>query len=156
MKKFMPHLSAAIAAVMLLAFFCLAVPPAHAAGAEDVVSFTNDERAMKGLAKLKIDSRLMEAAAKRARECAVLYDHARPDGSEFHTVLDEYRIDYRQCGENLYYDTYDKVFATRMVKGWMNSPGHRDNMLSPDFTHIGVGVYTANGTNYGVQLFIRK
>ena len=139
-----------------LAVFCLAVPSARAGKAEDVASFTNDERAARGLTNLRIDERLMEAAAERARECAVMYDHTRPDGSSFDTVLDEYGIDYRQCGENLYYDTYDNVFATRMVKGWMNSPPHRDNMLDPDFTHIGVGVYTVNGTNYGVQLFIRK
>ena len=138
-----------------LAVFFIAVP-ARAGTAEDVVRFTNEERAAKGLSGLKIDKALMEAAAKRARECASRYSHDRPDGSECFTVLEEYEVSYRSAAENIYKDNFARPSGARTVEGWMNSPGHRANILNDDFTHIGVGAYSADGNNYVVQLFIRK
>ena len=150
-KVFMPVFCAAVSAVL-----CLAVSPAHAGTAEDIVRFTNEERSEYGLTRLKIDNSLMKAAAERARECAVDYSHTRPDGSECFTILEEYRVSYSSMAENIYYDTSSYRSASRTVAGWMNSPGHRKNILTPEFTHIGVGVYTEDGKNYAVQLFIKK
>ena len=98
----------------------------------------------------------MKAAAERARECASEYSHTRPDGSDCFTVLDEYGVSFSAAAENIYYDDYSNRSASRAVDGWMNSPGHRKNILTPDFTHIGVGVHRENGRNYAVQLFIKR
>ena len=65
--------------------------------------------------------------------------------------MKSFGITYKSAGENIAkgYKTPDAV-----VKGWMNSPGHRANILSSSFTHIGVG-YVENG-NYWTQMFIGK
>jgi uncharacterized protein YkwD len=138
-----------------LAVFLIAVP-ARAGTAEDVVRFTNEERAAEGLSGLKIDKALMKAAAQRARECASRYSHDRPDGSKCFTVLEEYGVSYSSAAENIYQDNFERPSGARAVGGWMNSPGHRANILDGDYTHIGVGVYSAGGNNYLVQLFIKK
>ena len=148
--RFLVLSMAAALAVLLIA------APARAGTAEDVVRFTNEERVVKGLSGLKIDKALMEAAAKRARECASRYSHDRPDGSDCFTVLEEYGVSYMSAAENIYEDDFDRPSGARTVDGWMNSPGHRKNILTGEFTHIGVGVYSAGGNNYLVQLFIGK
>ena len=98
----------------------------------------------------------MKAAAGRARECAVDNSRTRPDESKFFTILEEYSVSYRSAAENICYDTFSNRSASRTVEGWITSPGHRKNILTPEFTRIGVGVYAENGTNYSVQLFIKK
>ena len=130
--------------------------PAFAGAVEDVVRFTNEERVANGLSELKTDKALMEAAAKRARECASRFSHDRPDGSVCYTVLKEYGVSYRSAAENIYQDDFDRPSGARSVGGWMKSPGHRESILTGEFTHIGVGVYSAGGNNYFVQLFIKK
>ena len=66
-------------------------------------------------------------------------------------MMKNFGISYRSAGENI-----AKGYATpeAVVKGWMNSPGHRANRLNKSFTHIGVG-YVENG-NYWTQMFISK
>jgi uncharacterized protein YkwD len=60
----------------------------------------------------------------------------------------------RRVGENI---AYGNVSADQMMVMWMNSPGHRANLLNPAFTHIGIGaVKTSSGRWYGVQDFITK
>jgi uncharacterized protein YkwD len=152
MKNFRPLL---LLLTVALAAFYLAIP-ADAGPAEDIVRFTNEERNEKGLSTLKIDNALMKAAAKRAMECAEEYSHTRPDGSGCLTVLEEYDVSYRAAAENIYQDNFSQASAARSVGGWMNSPGHRANILNGEFTHIGTGVYSAGGNNYMVQLFTRK
>ena len=79
--------------------------------------------------------------------------HTRPDGTSCFTVLDQNGINYFSAGENIAmgYPTSESV-----VNGWMNSSGHKANILNSSFTHIGVGCYEENGYYYWVQLFIGK
>lgn len=115
-----------------------------------VVSLINQERKAVGVQAVKADAQLQAAAGKRAQEIAENFDHTRPDGSSCFTILAEYNISYRTCGENI---AYGQPNAESVMDSWMNSPGHRSNILNTSFGRVGVGLYQKSGTCYWVQLF---
>ena len=119
---------------------------------DEVIRLVNIERANAGLAPLAKNGSVCQAAGTRAGETAVSFSHTRPDGRSCFTILEEMGIFYTSCGENIAagYRTPEEV-----VRGWMNSPGHRANILDESFEEIGVGVAEVNGTLYWTQLFIR-
>lgn len=119
--------------------------------ASQVLKLVNQERVKGGLQELTMSQALVAPANKRAQEIKVQFSHTRPNGTQWSTVLAEYNVSVRTAGENLAYgyNTPEKV-----VTGWMNSPGHRANIMNPNFNKIGIGVYTdRNGTVYCTQLF---
>jgi len=118
--------------------------------ANQVLQLVNQERAKAGLSALTTNSALTAAANKRAQETKQSFSHTRPNGTSFSTVLKEYGISYRTSGENI---AYGQRTPQEVVNGWMNSPGHRANILNPNFNKIGIGVYESNGTIYWSQLF---
>lgn len=118
--------------------------------AEEVLRLVNIERSKAGLSSLTTNATLKAAADKRAQETAVSFSHTRPNGSKFSTVLQEYGISYRTAGENI---AYGQRSPQEVVTGWMNSPGHRANILNGNFNKIGIGVYKSNGVIYWSQLF---
>lgn len=115
----------------------------------DVVELVNRERAKEGLSALSTNDDLMAAAQIRATELRTLFAHDRPDGSSCFTVLEEVGLPYMTAGENI---AMGYPSPERVVEGWMNSPGHRANILNEYFTAIGVG-YDENGRCW-VQLFV--
>jgi uncharacterized protein YkwD len=118
--------------------------------ANQVLQLVNQERAKAGLSALTTNSTLTAAANKRAQETKQSFSHTRPNGTSFSTVLKEYNISYRTAGENI---AYGQRTPSEVVNGWMNSSGHRANILNANFNKIGIGVYEANGTIYWSQLF---
>lgn len=119
--------------------------------AQEVVRLVNIEREKAGLAPLTMDATLSAAAQVRAQEIDVSFSHTRPDGTSCFTVLKEFGIGYRACGENI---AKGSPSPARVVEGWMNSAGHRANILNENFTTIGVGVHAdAAGTLHWAQLF---
>ena len=119
--------------------------------AEQVVKLVNEERAKAGLPALKMDADITAAANVRAKEIKQKFSHARPDGSSFSSVLKEQGVSFRGSGENI---AWGQKSAEQVMNGWMNSDGHRANILNPNFKNIGVGHYQdENGVNYWVQLF---
>ena len=135
------------------------VPETEAPGqsssmAKQVADLVNQERAKAGLAPLTLREDLTGAAQIRARESAVSFSHTRPDGSGFHTVLTQQQIPYRRSGENI---AWGQPTAQAVMNAWMNSSGHRANILNSSFEYIGVGYYTnSQGTPYWAQLFISE
>ncbi len=116
-----------------------------------VIDLVNAERAKEGLTALTMDLQVQAAAQIRAMECEKLFSHTRPDGSSFATALKEQNVSYRRAGENI---AWGQRTPEQVVAGWMNSEGHRANIMNPNFTKIGVGYYrNAKGTNYWCQLF---
>lgn len=116
-----------------------------------VVELVNKERAKEGLTKLALDTKLEKAANIRAEEIQTSFSHTRPNGSSFSTVLKENGISYRGSGENI---AWGQLSPEEVVKGWMNSPSHRANIMNSKFTKIGVGhMQNSAGRNYWVQLF---
>lgn len=117
----------------------------------EVVRLVNVERAKYGLATLKVNDLAVKGAEIRAKEITGLFSHTRPNGTSCFTVCKELGISYRSAGENI---AYGQRTPQQVVNGWMNSEGHRKNILSASFTSIGVGCYRQGNTLYWSQLFI--
>lgn len=108
----------------------------------DVIKLTNAEREKHGLHPLEVDEELMELAQTLAEEVSVKYSHTRPDGTRV--------VKTHGCGENV----GAKKSAEKQVTSWMNSKGHRTNILLERYKSIGVGCYKADdGRTYWVQIF---
>lgn len=119
--------------------------------ANQVLQLVNQERAKEGLKALSMTTPLNNAANKRAQETVQSFSHTRPNGTSFSTVLKEFNITYRTAGENL---AYGQKTPQEVVTGWMNSPGHRANIMNGNYGKIGIGVVkSSNGVIYWSQLF---
>lgn len=119
--------------------------------ARKVADLVNQERAKAGLAPLEVKVNLQTAAQVRAKEIEKSFSHTRPNGSSFSTVLAENGVDYRGSGENI---AWGQRSSEEVMNGWMNSDGHRANILNKNFKYIGVGYHVnSNGTGYWTQLF---
>ena len=142
--------------VLILIFILVAIFPATAednvAGAREIIARTNLERQKVGASILKTNDTLNAAAQKRAKEIEKSFSHTRPNGESCFTVFDEYNIKSRSSAENIAYSGgYGS--AEVAIDLWMNSTGHRTNMLNKEYTYIGVGYYQIGGKHYYVQLF---
>ena len=99
---------------------------------------------------------LNAAADKRAKELTQLFSHTRPNGESCFSILSEkkYQVNYRSAGENIAAGYTD---AADVMNGWMNSPGHRANILSDSYDQVGIGYYydvNAPYRYYWVQIFM--
>ena len=119
--------------------------------AEAVASLVNAARRDAGLSELELDADLCAAAQARAQEIAQSFSHTRPDGSSCFTILEEFGVSYRAAGENI---AMGQRTPEEVMDGWMNSSGHRANILNGTFTSIGVGYYVDGaGAAHWVQIF---
>ena len=123
----------------------------NAAYEAEVVRLVNAERAKYGLAALTQDDGAQNVAHVRAKEIVQSFSHTRPDGRSCFTAASDLGVTYRSAGENI---AYGYATPAQVVNGWMNSEGHRKNILSASYTKIGVGSYSANGVMYWSQFFI--
>ena len=120
--------------------------------ADEVIELVNIERANEGLPPLEKREDVCALADIRAEELTEEFSHTRPDGRSCSTVFTDANVRWSALGENIAagYRTPQAV-----MNGWMNSEGHRANILSSNFTGIGVSMYEQNGVKYWVQLFIK-
>lgn len=121
-----------------------------------ILNETNRQRIREGLLPLSTYSGLSEVADLRAKEVNVFTSHTRPDGTLFTTALTGLSAP-SVWGENICAGPIVST-PTAAMTGWMNSPGHRANILSESYSHIGVGYYcnTTDTSRYKdnwVQLF---
>lgn len=130
------------------------VPAAENADIEQqVVDLVNKERVANGLKPLSVDWEVARVAEHKSQDMLNknYFSHTSPTyGSPF-DMLKNYGIKYRSAGENI---AKGQRSAQEVVNAWMNSSGHRANILNSSYTHIGVG-YVSNG-HYWTQLFIQK
>jgi len=120
---------------------------------QQVVDLTNQERAKQGLPALKVDLELSKVAREKSSDMQKnnYFSHTSPTyGSPF-DMMKQFGISYKTAGENI---AKGQRTPQEVVNAWMNSSGHRQNILSSNFTHIGVG-HVAEG-NYWTQQFIGK
>ncbi|MDM5153924.1 CAP domain-containing protein [Bacillus sp. DX1.1] len=118
-----------------------------------VVELTNAERTKQGLPALKVDAELSKVARIKSEDMQKnnYFDHNSPTyGSPF-DMMKKFGISYKSAGENI---AQGQRTPEEVVQAWMNSEGHRANILNSGFTHIGVG-YVESG-NYWTQQFITK
>ncbi|GEC06158.1 hypothetical protein SSP24_38130 [Streptomyces spinoverrucosus] len=121
--------------------------------AADVIDLTNHERARAGLPPLAPDPVLTRAAQAHSADMVArdFYSHTAPDGSQPWDRAAAAGSTRRSIGENI---ACGQRSPTEVVTGWMNSPGHRANILKPGFTHIGIGfVGGGRAGTYWTQLF---
>ena len=127
---------------------------------QDIIDCTNALRCENGVAALRVNNKLMQAAQVRADEMAAhtVYSHTRPNGEKFNTVTD-----CPYMAENIHriadWVLSDQTLTERAVADWSTSTAHRKNMVNPKLSAIGVGL--ARGVNdngdpcwYCVQLFL--
>ena len=120
---------------------------------EQVVSLVNKERAKAGLAPLTIDWELARVAKYKSQDMhdKKYFSHTSPTyGSPF-DMMKNFGISYKSAGENI---AKGQTSAEQVMEAWMNSSGHRANIMNAQYTHIGVG-YVKDG-NYWTQMFIKK
>jgi uncharacterized protein YkwD len=127
---------------------------------EAVFAMTNDLRRRHGLHDFLQDECCREAARGHSADMFVrnYFDHADPEGRTLKERLPA-NLAPRQWGENIWtgrgYDPRQiQHLAQVIMASWMNSSGHRKNILSPEYTHLGVGVITNNHEVKATQVFI--
>ncbi|MED3512717.1 CAP domain-containing protein [Bacillus subtilis] len=128
-------------------------PSSVSAYEKKVVELTNAERQKQGLKPLQIDETLSKSARAKSQDMKDknYFDHQSPTyGSPF-DMMKSFGISYKTAGENI---AKGQKTPEEVVKAWMNSEGHRKNILNPNFTHIGVG-YVESGSIW-TQQFIGK
>jgi len=114
-----------------------------------VWQLVNAERAKAGLPALEYVSALQHAVDIRAEESYISLTHTRPNGSNWSTVLSG--IQYNTAGENI---AKGQLTPEKVMTGWMNSSGHRANILKREYTGMAVGVVEKGGVLYWAQLFV--
>ena len=120
--------------------------------AQEVLALVNEERAKEGAPPLRLAEDMLQAADIRAKELTTKFSHTRPDGSSCFTVL---RNQGNGVGENI---AAGQTSPEAVMECWMNSPGHRKNILDPHYKELGVGYTYQKNTeyqHYWVQLFRR-
>lgn len=126
------------------------VPDGKDTAAEKVLELTNANRRASGLKDLKLDAELCRVAQAKADDMAAkgYFSHQSPTYGSPSDMLKAFGVSYRYMGENIAkgYDSAEKV-----VQGWMNSSGHRANILNGNFTALGVG-YNSTAKTW-VQIF---
>ncbi len=118
------------------------------AEANEQKDLVNQQRAANGLPELVMDAELQTAAMQRAAEIVLNFEHTRPDGSSCFTITDSAWAENIAAGN---YGTTD--VAEKVTNSWMNSPGHRANILGKDYSTIGVGCIRVGAFHYWVELF---
>lgn len=117
-----------------------------------VVDQINARRAEEGLEPLAMSGTLCGIASVRAYEVCLSWSHTRPNGSGWQSVLSDYGYGYSTAAEDLVHTAgFD---GAAIVSKWMDSDGSRADILNPDFTTIGVGIYSADGTVFLAAIFV--
>lgn len=112
---------------------------------QGVLQLVNEARADAGVSPLALDPMLCKAAQVRATECITTFSHTRPDGTAYSTALSEQGVSASYIGENVATGYQN---AQAVVSGWINSEGHRANILNSNYKHIGIGMAENTGTIY--------
>ena len=123
---------------------------------KEVTRLVNVERSKRGLSELSFNTQLSNVATIKSQDMINknYFDHTSPTyGSPF-DMMKQFNISYRTAGENI---AMGQRTPAEVVNSWMNSSGHRANILNANFTDIGIGVAkSSNGTLYWTQMFIGK
>jgi|GEM_PF-305520 len=148
--------------VTLLTLTCLNIMPIKAASSSikvtydveydytkafEVLDLVNTQRKNNGLSTLVMDKVLLEGAMQRAAELAISFSHTRPDGSSCYGA---FRSGYTVAGENA---AWGQTSSSSVMNSWMNSEGHRNNILDSRHNIAGIGCVKVNGVYLWIQCF---
>lgn len=133
-----------------------AEPPSEREQLEaEVVELTNAERVAAGCPEVHVDDQLTTASRGHSEDMVErdFFDHTNPDGDGPGARARAAGYDWRAISENI---AWGYRTAEAVVAGWMDSPGHRRNILDCDAVEIGVGVADSSGGPYWTQMFGRR
>lgn len=117
----------------------------------------NEIRQERGLNSLQTNEPLAKVARAYSQQMAQknFFSHTSPNGGTLTQRVSSVGISYRLVGENLFTSTNVPEPVSSAVQGWMDSSGHRENILRSGFTETGVGIWREGNTYYFTQLFMR-
>ncbi len=127
------------------------IPIPVSALSKEVFKLVNEERLKEGKTELTYREDLQICANIRAEEITEKFDRIRPNNTDCSTVLAENNIECSSSEENI---AEDQETAKAVMESWMNSDGHKANILSASFTGIAIGIAEKDGKYYWVQIFI--
>ncbi|MFC5403373.1 CAP domain-containing protein [Cohnella soli] len=123
---------------------------------QQVLELTNQERQKAGLSACAgTDANLNRSAHAKSEDMAAkgYFAHDSPTYGDPFAMMRNFGVQYQSAGENI---AMGQPTPAEVVKAWMNSPGHRANILKGEYTHLGVGYVIQNGKAYWTQQFIQK
>ncbi|GLH63543.1 hypothetical protein PG301_13820 [Parageobacillus sp. G301] len=127
---------------------------------KEVVSLVNKERAKEKRPPLKLALDVTRVAQLKAEDMQKndYYDHVSPVYGDVDNMLSKFNIKFKYAGENI---AGGQMTPEEVMTDWMNSPGHRANILDPVYTEIGVGAASVGSVNgkhvyYWVQMFVAR
>lgn len=121
---------------------------------QTLIDRLNKERVLHGLRPLQVDTTLTAAARAKSQDMVSknYFSHTSPTFGSPAQLLQKYGVRYTAYGENI----AQGGSAVQIHQMWMNSPGHRANMLNGAFTHVGIGVVSGSGGLTATQEFITR
>ena len=117
-----------------------------------ILELMNQKRQEAGLKPLTMDNTLLNVARYKSNHMIQndYFSHTNPDGTKWTNWLQAIGYKYNATAENIAYNSYDPV---ELFNQWWNSAGHRENMMNPSYTKVGIGVLYGNGKYMGTQTF---
>ena len=117
-----------------------------------ILELMNQKRTEAGLKPLTMDNTLLCVARYKSNHMIQnnYFSHINPDGTKWTDWLKALGYRYTATAENIAYNSYDPV---ELFNQWWNSTGHRENMMNPSYTKVGIGVICGNGKYMGTQTF---
>lgn len=127
---------------------------------DSILQKVNQTRAEYGLSALKDNSTAKKYARIKSQDMGDnnYFSHTNLKGETIFKIMVKDNVSFRKQGENLGYISSSKsveYIASNLMNCWMQSQGHKDNILSKEYTHIGIGVYNINGEIYATQEFLQ-
>ncbi|ONI43729.1 hypothetical protein AN640_06160 [Candidatus Epulonipiscium fishelsonii] len=118
-----------------------------------MLDYINVERARVGAGPLQLDVQLIQVAQAKSEDMHAhkILSHTSPTYGSVANLLRYFDVNYTKMGENI---AQGQPAVHTVMRAWMNSPGHKANILNPRFTHIGIGY--VEDSHYWTQLFIKK
>ncbi len=125
---------------------------------EQIWQEINAIRQQQGLTKLNHNDRLASVARKYSQKMAErkFFSHTSPDGDSVSDRVRSANIFYWMVGENLFWSANIAQPVPAAVEGWMNSPGHRANILRSEYRETGIGVWRIGNSYWVTQIFLRS
>jgi len=124
--------------------------PSEEAYLKQAIDLINTSRKNAGLPELTVNEQLTSAAQVRAVEAAQNLTHTRPNEMQYYTAVDTAGYKWENIGENL---AKGATTPQSAVVAWMNSESHKENILSKDYTDIGIAVMATDGSYYIAAIF---
>ncbi len=119
---------------------------------QKILELMNEKRVAAGLKPLTMDNTLLDVARYKSNHMIQYnyFSHTNPDGTNWTNWLKTLGYKYTATAENIAYNSYDPV---ELFNQWWNSSGHRQNMMNPNYTKVGIGLLKGNGKYMGTQTF---